>query len=66
MINGSDIDGRVQSICTQIVRVGDVDAQDAANTVPRTKIHTIRLVDVSRAEVSPLANIWSTLITKCR
>ena len=65
MINGSNLDCRVQSIRTEIVRVGNVDAQDAANTVPMTMIHTIRLVDVSRAEVSSLANIWSTLITKC-
>ena len=65
MINGGNLDSRVERVRTEIVRVCDVDVQDAASTIPRAMIHTIRLGDVSSAEVSSLANVWCTLITKC-
>ena len=49
MINGGNLDRRVERVRTEIVRVCDVDVQDAASTIPRAMIHTIRLGDVSSA-----------------
>lgn len=63
MINVGNLDSRVGRVRTEIVRVCDVDVQDAASTIPRAMIHTIRLGDVSSAEVASLANVWCTLIS---